>query len=544
MKKRILLSTSVVALALWALVEAPAPGPGLAAWVPPGPLLVLEAGDFGSLLKDWNGSREKPAWVASANFAVFSQSRLYLRLADAQTEFATAAGLPPDMDLLESVAGSESALALYDIGNLQFLYITKLPSARALETALWRSRSTYETRRAAGLDYFIRTDPASRRVAAFAAAKDYLLLATREDLMAGALTLLAGEPGATVAGERWYAESVRRAGAAGDLRLVMNLPALAKSPHFRSYWIQRNVAEVREFDAGIADLRRQTGQIREDRLLLRFDRPEAEPPDAAASAAALRLVPDDAGFAQIWTKPAPAAAMGLLYKKVLAPGPGAPPPSLTAPPAAVTGISGSEADLETRIDEPPLVTSAGDTVPAALRAMMEAPPTAPLTAMLEVASSREDTGGVLVGIDTAVVLVGASSWDAAAVRKALASVPEFGPLGHITVEAHDRVLIVANSTALTGKIAARLSAAPSVRAVTYAAEFRHAAERGRFEKMMRLIDYSAADGEAKGDAHEPKFFSENIGSLSGVLGGVESASLTTLDLGASVSETMTYTLAK
>jgi len=39
-----------------------------------------------------------------------------------------------------------------------------------LETALWRSRSTYETRRAAGLDYFIRTDPASRRVAAFAAA--------------------------------------------------------------------------------------------------------------------------------------------------------------------------------------------------------------------------------------------------------------------------------------------------------------------------------------------------------------------------------------
>jgi hypothetical protein len=164
--------------------------------------------------------------------------------------------------------------------------------------------------------------------------------------------------------------------------------------------------------------------------------------------------------------------------------------------------------------------------------------------MLEVASSREDTGGVLVGIDTAVVLVGASNWDAAAVRKALASVPEFGPLGHITVEAHDRVLIVANSTALTGKIAARLSAAPSVRAVTYAAEFRHAAERGRFEKMMRLIDYSAADGEAKGDAHEPKFFSENIGSLSGVLGGVESASLTTLDLGASVSETMTYTLAK
>jgi len=75
MKKRILLSSTVVALALWAFVEAPAPGPGLAAYIPSGPLLVLEARDFGGLLKDWNASREKPAWLASSNYAVFSRSR-------------------------------------------------------------------------------------------------------------------------------------------------------------------------------------------------------------------------------------------------------------------------------------------------------------------------------------------------------------------------------------------------------------------------------------------------------------------------------------
>ena len=536
MKKRILLSSTVVALALWAFVEAPAPGPGLAAYVPSGPLLVLEARDFGALLKDWNASHEKPAWLASGNYAVFSRSRLFIRLADAQTEFAAAAGLQPDMDLLASVAGTESAVALYDIGNLQFLYITKLPSARALETTLWRTRSSYETRNAAGLDYFIKTDPASRRVAAFAAAKDYLLLATREDLMAGALTLLAGKPVETVASERWYGETVRRAGAPGDLRLVMNLPGLADSPHFRSYWIQRNVSQLRQFDAGIADLRRTESQVREDRAFVRFDTPPGDPPDAAACAGALRLVPEDAGFSQVWMKPASEAALGLLYKKILAPGPEAAPPSLDAPPAAVSGASGTESDLETRIDQPPLDNSTGDAIPPALRAMVAGP----LDAMLEIAASREAPGGVLVGIDTAVVLVGSSNWDVAAVRKALASVPEFGPLGRIAVEARDRVLIVADSAPLAVKIAARLDAPGAGQPFTYAAAFHHAAERGPFLAMMRLIDYS----DAQAGEHEPNFFSENIASLSSVLSGIESSNMTALDLGSTVSETVTYRLAK
>ena len=536
MKKRILLSSAVLALALWAFVESPTPGPGLAAYIPSGPLLVLEARDFGGLLKDWNASREKPAWMASSNYAVFSRSRLFVRLGDAQTEFAAAAGLPPDMDLLASVAGTESAVALYDIGNLQFLYITRLPSARAIETALWRTRSSYETRNAAGLDYFIKTDAASHRVAAFAAAKDYLLLATREDLMAGALTLLAGKPVETVASQRWYAETVKRAGAPGDLRLVMNLPALAESPHFRSYWIQRNVPALRQFDAGIADLHRTESQIREDRAFVRFDEPAAAPPDAAACAAALRLVPEDAGFSQVWMKPAPEAALGLLYKKILAPGPAAAPPSLTAPPAAVSGPAGSESDLETRIDQPPLDESTGDAMPPALRSMIGAP----LDAMLEIASSRDAPGGVLVGIDTAVVLVGSSSWDAAAVRKALASVPEFGPLGRIAVEARDRVLIVANSSTLAKRLAARLDAPAAGQPFTYAATFHHSAERGRFLAMTRLIDYS----DAQSEEHEPNFFADNIASLSGVLSGVESSSMTALDLGSTVSETVTYRLAK
>ena len=55
MRLRIAFSLGVVGLAVWALVQAPAPR-SLAGYVPAGPLLYLEARDFAGLERDWNGS--------------------------------------------------------------------------------------------------------------------------------------------------------------------------------------------------------------------------------------------------------------------------------------------------------------------------------------------------------------------------------------------------------------------------------------------------------------------------------------------------------
>ena len=133
----------VVLATVGALLQTPAQPPrqtSITALLPAGATLVLQAKDFASLVGDWNTSAEKTKWLASANYEAFSRSRLFLRLKEAYDEFSTAAGVPPDMALVSDVAGAESALALYDIGKLEFLYVTRLPSARAMENALWRTR--------------------------------------------------------------------------------------------------------------------------------------------------------------------------------------------------------------------------------------------------------------------------------------------------------------------------------------------------------------------------------------------------------------------
>lgn len=107
------------------VASPPPPSVRLSRYVPSGSLLYLQAKDFSSLLGDWNASPKKRDWLQSDNYEVFSKSRLFLRLQEAGGQFAAAAGVPPDLKFLGEMAGSQSALALYDIGKLQFLYITR-----------------------------------------------------------------------------------------------------------------------------------------------------------------------------------------------------------------------------------------------------------------------------------------------------------------------------------------------------------------------------------------------------------------------------------
>ncbi|MGH8700327.1 MAG: hypothetical protein ACREVR_04010, partial [Burkholderiales bacterium] len=403
----------------------PAPRPP-AEIVPGGALLVLEAKDFSGLLSAWIGSTEKKTWLAGDNYKVFSRSRLFLRLEEALNDFAAVGGFPAGMTLLESAAGDASAIALYDIGKLEFLYVTHLPSARAAEGVLWKSRAQFEPRNHAGFDYFVRVSEDKTRVIAFASTEDFLLVATREDLLASALALLAGKGGPDVRHEPWYTQAVAAAGEPGDLRLVMDLQNLARKPHFRSYWVQGNVSEIAAYRAGIADLYRSAGEFREERVLLAATAPVTTHDAAARSGEAVvaeapRFVPADAGLYRAWASPAAKDVIELLRQKLLAPQASASFAAKQAPEASLgDGGTGGHGDLETHIDEAPLVLGESF-APAALTKTLEG---AQIRTMLHVQSSVSAAGQGFVGNHSAVVLFSSGHWDDAAARNAIGEAVE------------------------------------------------------------------------------------------------------------------------
>jgi len=536
-------------------------GPALSRYLPAGALLQLQARNFAAILKDFNASPEKKKWLESSNYEVFSRSRLLLRLQSASDQFAAAAGLPPDMDFLAQVAGSHSTLALYDIGNLEFLYITHLPSNGAVQTALWQQRAKFEPRSAGDATFYFRSEPESGRQVAFAVHGEYLLLATREDLLAGALQLMTGSKDQSIEGEAWWLQAAGSAAAEGDLRLLLNLEKIVPSPYFRSYWIQRNVTELKQYSAAVSDLFIRDQEFREERVLLRKAPAsiEAAAADGAQAVAELaRLVPSEAAVYQTKSIPTLEECAAALETKLLAPHSGPVPPSQLAPQFQLaSGEVGNAADLETRIDVA-AVTHEANASASTASAIFDKNRA---RAFLQMQSTERNPGNVFVRFRTVLVFLGETDWDAKAAEAILAAIlrpglttgdlgiawqskdgyRELDGLHKFFVAVRGKYFFVGDHAGLLESALARLNEKTLPQAAVFLGGFQHKLERNNFARLAAALDRgNAGPGEAEGEERMPQFFSNNIASLSAVLGRVAGARIVVRDAGSRVTQTVTY----
>jgi hypothetical protein len=574
MKRAVLCAVLLLSAAGLVFLQTAAPPTKLATLMPSGALVYLEAPDFGHLLRDWDASKVKADWLRSDNYAVFSRSNLFTKLKDVYAEYGEAAGFRAGLSGVIEIAGTDSALALYGIRDVEFLYISRIADADFMKTQLWAVREKFEQRQAGGLSFYLRTDPASKRTIAFAFAKGYLLLATRDDLVAQTLELLAGGSNPSIASDRWYRESTERAqGPAADraeLRLVMNIESLVKSDYFRSYWIQRDASVVRRYWAGLADVRRSGSAITETRVFLRA--PDAQTPLPAASGSGevsslLELVPPEAGLYKAARVGDSSTVAALVVEKLIGPQPQSTRDWREAPMAvSPDSQAGGEGDLETRIDEQPLPSDPGisDSV-ASVRAMVDQ---TGCSAFLLVQSSAP-ASATFVHVPAVIVLDGVQDWDPNAVRISLTAaagklwttsqlgarwvsgtagrhpVERLDGLGALTFAANGRLLVLGNDARLLAAVLDRVGARPSTGALDYAAGFRHSLVRSDYLRIMTALDFGTSHGKAEGDGppDAPAFFSGNIGSLGRVLSSVAEVRVTEEERGAVVLQTVVYRMA-
>ena len=545
----------------WAAYRAASsPARQLSKYVPTGSLLYLEARDLSSLLTDWNSSQQKKLWIASANYDVFSRSRLFLRLKAASDQFAVAAGLHPDMNFLSQVSGERSVLALYDIGELQFLYITYLPSAKSLQTTLWQTRAKFEARSVDGASFYIRRDLESHREVAFAVSGDYLLLATREDLMAGALRLMSDKPGRNVEGEQWWAQSTAAAERAGDLRMVLNLEKLVPNGYFRTYWAQQNITDLGQYSAGVSDLFKDAKQYREERVLIRKKEQKLGAAEGLAAAADLtRLVPDNTGVYLAVANPGANSCFALLESKLMAPHGGQSPASQMAPQVQLTsGEQGEGSDLETRIDAAPDERLATPQLTSTLKGLLDK---APIVASLQVQSTERDQAGVFVRTHTVIVLAASSDWNPTEFQSALAEFvgagvtasglgvgwrqqsahQELDGLLPLVASVRGKYLFVGDDALLMEAMLTNLNRAPNRKPAEILAVFNHQRERANFARLASVVDGPSAVGVngSKGE-RQPQFFSGNIAGLSAALADLSAEKIEVRGDESKVRQTITY----
>jgi hypothetical protein len=533
----------------------------LAQYTPAGALLYVQAADFSALLSQWENSAEITPWLKSSAYQVFSNSRLFLRLADAEKEFSSAAGVPTDVHLLRQIAGTESSLALYDIGKLEFLYITRLPEAGAMQSTLWQAHAKLETRSAGNVTFFVRKDPQSGREVAFAINGDYLLLATSEDLLAKSLKLFGGEDLPTLAAESWWSQAVAAAGAQGELRMVLHLATIVPGPYFRSYWIQRNVSELKQYSASVSDLFQTGTEFREERVLLRKNAatdPASLDEGSAAVADLVRLLPRSVGVYQAKANPALAECVSAIEGKIL-PGPinVGTGPQISAPQVPFASSDGAgSGDLETRIDQPPVQALSERDEQSPLRDIFAKNPA---IAMLQLQSSDTDADGIFVRVHSLIILHGQAEWNDAEVRSSLADEAQtsvstnhlgfawqqdadpvqVGGLWPFAVATRGRDLFISDSPQLLSASLSVGNREAVAQPAVYTAGFNHRREKNNFNTMARILDSS---GRSVNEQPSPRFFSETIGSLSATFPALASEKIVVHDQGRVVRQTVSYEL--
>jgi hypothetical protein len=564
---RIALVVLAACVISWGMFQTLRPDLELATLMPQGALLYVEAKDFGGILHDWNTSAEKQAWLKSDTLSIFARSRLYGRLKAAQDQFSEVAGLSPDMNLLGDSSGTETAFAWYDIGKLEFLFVSHVPSSRSMQSALWQSRAQFETRKSGESDFYVKTNPETKRVVAFAVVGDYLVIGTKEDLVAAAVQLISGKKDRSLRDEGWYAKAVSAAGKPGDLRMVMNLTKIVPSSYFRTYWIQQNITDMKQYSAAVTDLHREAAEYREERVLIRNTETTnlwtAASPESSKNVAEIaKLVPDDAGFYRATAAPKPEVVLETLLVKILAPHLGAAPADKLAPRVSLgNGQTGSESDLETRIDQPPSARTATENSTAALDNLLKSNKA---TSMLVVHSTDRTADGTFVNIRSCIVVRGAIDWNQDEVREAIrASVrpgitasdlgvnwesrqegsvkfEQFDGLASIAIAVQGKLLVLANNAQDVVSVLRRVNTPAKDSPESYVAGLQFEQERPAYLRLVGFLDRKVEEEAVPRPESEPDFFSGNIASLLGMFSGIKSEKIVERDNAEKVNQTVTY----
>jgi hypothetical protein len=585
MKLRLIVATFVFASLAAVAYQLHVPGrpAALTAYVPQDALLSIDSPDFAALLGRWARSPESRSWLASDNYAVFQNSRLFGRLSDAQDQFAAVAGVPAGTDLLQQVAGTQSVFAWYDIGNLEFLYITRMPSAESSKSELLQQRAHFERRHAGNTDFYIRTAGSPVHTVAFAqvstSSGDLLLLATREDLIANALALIAARASVqSLSQEPWFTDAsaaLPSEAAAPALHMVLNLDRLVPSPYFRSYWVQQNISLMHQFRAAVSDLYLEPNDFREERALV------PRSPEPAPSAApdlnqiTARIDPaNPPGVFRAFATSDPSEAITAIDEKLLGASSHAATLDESAPdPNLDTPQTGSASDLEVRIDTPPPASPA-----ASSELLRRACTAAGLNAVMTL-STAEPPDGLWIPIRSGVVLQASTAWNAESFAVALQqrlrgtlTVGDAGIAFHPVSAAgqtiyalrgprplffavQGKLALIADTQASLASMLAEhpTGAMPQANAPTLIAAYHHAAQRPPLGQLAHLIDgpENTANGQVSTNPSAPNtgpqatstpaFFSGNLRSIADTFATLESERITQRTIDSNLRQTVLYT---
>jgi hypothetical protein len=245
----------------------------LAGDLPRGALVYAQFENLPELINLWEQSQLKERYLSSTNYQQLQHRHLAMKLISRWEEFNNALGFSLDLAAIGSSTDGASAVAIYDIGQLDVLFVAPISEEKVALTQFFKSKDQFEERETEdGTPYYSQTVEADRgrqkQVLAFATVNGRFLLGTNEKLFLRAIANIKSRATKDSIAEDPTFKALSRKVKPHFATIWVDQSRLNADYYFKHYWLMQNADELKTIRAGIFDLERQESKWIERREFL------------------------------------------------------------------------------------------------------------------------------------------------------------------------------------------------------------------------------------------------------------------------------------
>jgi hypothetical protein len=278
---------------------------GLADDCPRGALVYAQAADLPALLRLWNGSKLKEKYLASTNYQQFATGHVALKLASRLQEFGDSLGFALDASALADATEKKAAVAVYDIGRMELVFVAPVGEEKALAARFFQSKDDFdETDLPDGTVYYSHDVEADRgrqkQKILFAFAKGRFVLATGEQLMLRTLANINGRSRSDRLSDDPSFKTLSGEVTPHLMSVWVDQSKLNGDYYFKHYWAMGDTARLAGIRAGMFDFEMRDGSLLERReFLTQGDARRGTAPRVQELRELAASLPKDAAFTRV-----------------------------------------------------------------------------------------------------------------------------------------------------------------------------------------------------------------------------------------------------
>ncbi|HEX6717333.1 MAG TPA: hypothetical protein VF088_09480, partial [Pyrinomonadaceae bacterium] len=246
---------------------------GLAEDLPRGAVVYAQFSNLPALIEQWDHSRLKERYLNSTNYRQLQTRHLVLKLISRWEEFNNALGFQLDVGAISGATETKAALAVYDIGQLDLVFVAPLSEEKIALTQFFKNKDQFEEAETPGGDVYYRQAVEAdhgrqKQVLAFATVSGRFILASNENLLLRTIANINHQNQKdTLAADPAFMDLSRKL-KPHFVTVWVDQAKLNHDYYFKHYWLMQNMDQLKGIRAGMFDLEQEKGRWIERREFL------------------------------------------------------------------------------------------------------------------------------------------------------------------------------------------------------------------------------------------------------------------------------------